>query len=401
MTRLLFLGDAGATGFGTVTWDLGTRLLEQGMDIRFLSQNVNSEPIAEPLGSRTWDVSHHTFDLLATLTRGFRDGWRADVMLLVGDFAAVNHFVRGLHPDITAAFTTTPTFHYIPVEGVGLPPAWKPLWEIVRPVAMSEFGADQIESVTGVRPPVVLHGVSGDHFYPISRIRPGIRQGQPIHTKAQAKRSFGFPEDRIMVLRTDRHMPRKQYNRLIRAMPEVFSAVPELDLVIHCRAIDQGGNLMNVISGLPPEFQTRVLLTRGLHNTFTGLPREDLNCLYNAADIYVSNSAEGFGLTIAEAIACGVPAVAMDYSAVPEVVGPAGITVPYDHLTDNEYDHFWAAVDVPKMQDALIRLATRPAQRRQLGGLGPIHVRRMFDWDEKARQFSELIESAVASEVAA
>ena len=45
-----------------------------------------------------------------------------------------------------------------------------------------------------------------------------------------------------MVLRTDRHMPRKRISSLIRAMVPVFEAVPALDLVIHNLPDDQGGN---------------------------------------------------------------------------------------------------------------------------------------------------------------
>ncbi len=34
MTRILFFGDLAATGFGTVTMDLGRALLDRGEDVR-------------------------------------------------------------------------------------------------------------------------------------------------------------------------------------------------------------------------------------------------------------------------------------------------------------------------------------------------------------------------------
>ncbi len=64
------------------------------------------------------------------------------------------------------------------------------------------------------------------------------------------------------------------------------------------------------------------------------IPDEDLPYIFNAADVYVYPSFyEGFGLTILEAMACGVPVIASNNSSLPEVVGDAGILVD---PSDNE-----------------------------------------------------------------
>lgn len=341
------------------------------------------------MGERTWDIARFANSLPTIMSRGFSDGWRPDACVILGDYAAVRSTVLA-HRVLLEAFKRVPTFHYCPVEGVDLPPRWNDLWSVVQPVAMSAFGAAEIAKVTGSAPPMIYHGVATDDFYPISMNRPGYWQGEPVRTKEQAKMCLSYPTDRIMVLRTDRHMPRKRYNSMLRAMVPVFEAIPNLDLVIHNRSEDQGGNLRDSISKLPEHLRARVLLTEA-HDTFSGLSRPSLNVLYNAADIYGSTSAEGFGLTIAEALACGVPAVAMDYSAVSEVVGDAGVLVPYKHLIDNEYDHSWAAVDEDAFAEAVIRLARKPALRRDLGARGPRRVASMFSWDTAAAQFAELI----------
>jgi len=397
--RLLWFGDAADTGFGTVTRNVGLRLLEQGVDVRFISQNVTADPIPHPMGERTWDINKIANAIPVIFNRGFADAWKPEACVILGDYVAVRSTVL-THKQLTASFQAIPTFHYCPVEGVDLPPRWNDLWSVVQPVAMSEFGATQIEKVTGSRPPMIYHGVSIDDFYPVAMNRPGYWQGQPVRTKEAAKEALRYPTDRIMVLRTDRHMPRKRYNSMLRAMVPVFEAVPNLDLVIHNRPDDQGGNLRDTISKLPERLRERVLLTEA-HDTFSGLSRESLNVMYNAADIYGSTSAEGFGLTIAEAIAAGVPAVAMDYSSVTEVVGDAGILVPYRELVDNEYDHFWAAVDEEAWAAAVIRLAQKPALRRELGARGPVRVKSMFSWDTAARQFADLPNPARLEVVAA
>jgi glycosyltransferase involved in cell wall biosynthesis len=66
---------------------------------------------------------------------------------------------------------------------------------------------------------------------------------------------------------------------------------------------------------------------------FTGeVPLKELLLFYNAADLFVFPSlCEGFGIPPLEAMACGTPVVASNETAIPEVVGDAGILVnPYN-----------------------------------------------------------------------
>lgn len=61
------------------------------------------------------------------------------------------------------------------------------------------------------------------------------------------------------------------------------------------------------------------------------IPVEDLPAFYNRAFALVFVSlAEGFGIPLAEAMACGIPVITSNISAMPEVVGDAAILVnPY------------------------------------------------------------------------
>ena len=62
---------------------------------------------------------------------------------------------------------------------------------------------------------------------------------------------------------------------------------------------------------------------------FTGwLPDEELQKTYRRAGVYVQASRhEGFGLAVAEAMLAGCVPVVMDVTAMPEVVGDAGVTI--------------------------------------------------------------------------
>lgn len=408
--RIQFAGDLAGTGFGTVTRDLGLALIALGNDVRFVSQNDTGEDLEEPFASRTFRVTPDLVDIevaskvgtnslalsvdgILKLIRGelWQDGWRPEAAIILGDFGNVRRLVMA-DEDTIAAFSAIPTYHYCPIEGVDIPPAWAMLWRILRPIAMCEAGADEIQRVTGSRPPVIYHGVDTDQFRPVSPENPLYleteKQTIKLRSKAECKRFFGGdPKDR-WILRTDRLMPRKRYGSLLRSVAPVLAERPDVRLLMHCRSIDEGGNLYDEISKYPRPIAERMLIS-GFHDRFGGAPRDILTALYNAADVYASTSAEGFGLTIAEAMACGTPAVGMAYSAVPEVIGPGGILAPVNRLDDNEYNYAWATVDEPKFGAAVADLLDNEVRRRSLGRAAVEHVRSTFSWTTAARQFTE------------
>lgn len=442
--RVLFFGDLAPSGFGSVTVDLGRQMLALGTDVRFVSQNDTGSDLPEPFRSRTVDLVSLPYRInelsgeagtigaadgipalldgstVALLHSGeAAGGWVPDAAIMLGDFYAARHVVGRF----VEAFRKVPTWHYCPVEGVGLPPLWKELWEVIAPVAMSNFGADEMEKVIGYRPPMVYHGVDTDVFRPVSPQHPMFLKGTNaavLTSKADCKAAWvdhlfrvnagtlaQTPEGQLVMprcwmLRTDRHMPRKRYDAMLRALGPVLERTEGWGLIIHCASLDQGGYLPEAISKLSPVARAKVMFTdNGEPPRALGMVREQLAILYNAADLYVSVSAEGFGLTVAEAVACGVPAVGIDYSAVPEVIGPAGVKVPISHYLDSEYGHAWAAIDEPQFARVVQHLMTHQTKREDLGRRGPAHVRASFRWDTAARQFVDLIQAAVPQGVAA
>lgn len=409
MTRILLFGDLAATGFGTVTTNLGVQMIALGHDLRFVSQNDLGE-LQEPFASRTFSVNEQRLGwmnaqevyergICAGLIDGslWEDRWTPECVILTGDFYAA----RGLvfrHEGDERAFRTLPVLHYAPIEGEQLPPSWRILWDIVKPVAMSEFGAREIAKVTGSKPPVVYHGVDTQVFYPASPVRP-IRLGSAvIRSRDEAKAYFGIPSHARVLLRTDRNMPRKMYPALMRSLAPVLADRPDAMLLMHCRMMDEGGDLRDSHSKFRRDIAGRMKFT-GYPDKGMGFPRDTLNALINAADLYVTNSSEGFGLTIAEALACGVPVVGLDYSSVPEVIGPAGLLAPMAGLIDNNYGHFWAVADERAYGKMVGQLLDDEALCANLGAKGPRHVREHFSWVTAAQQFGSLAEHLVASAV--
>ena len=81
------------------------------------------------------------------------------------------------------------------------------------------------------------------------------------------------------------------------------------------------------------------------------LPRKQLPVLYNAFDIYCFPSMaaeETFGLTLLEAMACGVPPVVPKFDGLPDVVGEAGVVVPAEEFSE-DMASFAAAVSAVEL----------------------------------------------------
>ncbi len=417
--RVLILGDTAGTGFGTVTRDLGRAMVQRGMDPRILSMNEDVSVELDP----AWPQELRGRTIMLGLADGWfggnikpeqgqaaaqlvmkamgvfngltAPGWVPESVLIIGDFASLQ-----VSPWPQLIPEHIPAYNYTPVEGVGLPPAWAKLWSRIKPIAMTNFGADEIAKVTGDRPPMVYHGVDPDSFWQVSGHRP-LTLRMPdglmmLRSKAECRAFLGWPEHVTVLFRADRNMPRKAYPAMFRALAPILAKRSDVAMFLHCRTVDEGGNLAHEISKYPEFIQQRVGTT-GFHDKQGGAPRELLMAMYNAADLYISTCAEGFGLTVAESLACGTPAVALGYSSLPEVVGPAGVLVPEYGLIDNIYSHFWAIPKGDGFTTAVQALVDDPQERRRLGQLGPSHVAQ-FSWVTAAEQFEAILTGAPVPE---
>jgi len=440
--NILLISDLAHTGFGRVGRELGLGLLSRGHDIRIIGINYRGidgelapvigqylvspeliekvrerfeELCSDPLTALTIPAStslsngqshsHGHYLTVPAIHGQVWPGWHADATILVSDPEAVR--LRLL--DTGTALAAKPVYNYVPIEGSGVPDSWEMIWKYTRPIAMSRFGQAQIEGLLKRPVPMIPHGAS-TAFHPVSPTDPGRYRGKTIQTKEAAKAAFTFDDrslaGKTVVLRIDRHIYRKNYAAFFRVMRPILQQRPDVVCVIHCRPVDEYGNLYDLISREPGAINhdpnsiygwshPQYILT-GAHDTFRGLSDDDLNVLYNAADVLVSPTmAEGFGLTLLEAMACRVPVVSTDYSAVTEVVGPGGILIKPNAYVTNNYAHEWALVDEPLMTEAVARLLDKPSLRREIGRLGRKHAL-TYTWTAAVDQFDALLTSQPA-----
>jgi len=202
------------------------------------------------------------------------------------------------------------------------------------------------------------------------RFRPGL-DPRPVREKYGLDAGTEGGAWLLTVSRVDIH---KGIDTVIRALPAVRAAVPSVRYVV-------AG-----VGSRRPEFE-RLAAALGVGDAvrFLGFVGDDeLPALYNAADLYVGASrrydllAEGFGISIVEASACGLAVVGGRSGGVPDAVrdGETGILVDPD--------------DPAAVAAGITRLLADAGVRRRMGAAGRRAVETYYNWDRVARDLIQI-----------
>jgi glycosyltransferase involved in cell wall biosynthesis len=186
----------------------------------------------------------------------------------------------------------------------------------------------------------------------------------PLYDKEQLNSislKYNLPEDFILYVGVVE--PRKNLIALLNAFRNLNKTNKNLRLVI----VGQTGwgydKVMELVE--TPELKGTVLLTGYI-------PPDELPAIYNLAKIFVYPSIyEGFGLPVLEALACGTPTITTSVSALPEIIGDAGVLVP----PDNDQ----------ALLDAMQTLLENDSEQNRLSKKG-VQRAAFFTWERAARE---------------
>jgi alpha-1,3-rhamnosyl/mannosyltransferase len=254
-------------------------------------------------------------------------------------------------------------------------------------------------TIHDLRPLVLPETLGRAHgAYLRARLRPSARQASVITTPSAFVREtvidlLGADPDRVRVVSapmfvTDearsasggettgtsaraRHFlypaitnPHKNHGMLLEAMAKVVAVRHDVVLVLTGAAGPAEGAVTSAIEDL------------GLTNNVRRLgrvPAEELDALFlDAVALVYPSIYEGFGLALTEAMTRGCPVIASNRTALPEVVGDAGILLDPD--------------DVDGWADAMLRLVGDESLRAQLIAAGRERVRSLSPEEAARRQ---------------
>jgi glycosyltransferase involved in cell wall biosynthesis len=391
----------GADRTGFLYWTASTGLDELGIDPALLPGTRGEAAITDRVpgakGERPFGVNVAGY---FASEKGMGEAVRSDVRLLraagipfsIDDFVdpgsvnseAVARSVDGnpyrfnlvhVNADQLPAFATSRapdylegryTIGYWTWELSDFPPDWRRSFDYVDEVWVpSTFALDSI--ARGATKPVL-------------RIPHVVEPDAPIAPRRRS--DFGLPEDEFLFLfMFDFHsfVERKNPFGLVEAFKRAFRPAEHVGLVLKCSH-----------SEYDPELLEALRYAAGgarVHFVDAVLNRPQVRSLVSLSDAYVSlHRSEGFGLTMAEAMAFGKPVVATGYSGNVDFMRPANSFLVDYELVRIERDYgpyskglLWADPDLEQAARLLRSVVDQPGVAADRGALGRRDVLRELD----------------------
>jgi phosphatidylinositol alpha-1,6-mannosyltransferase len=198
------------------------------------------------------------------------------------------------------------------------------------------------------------------------RFRPDIDQ-------SSVRARYGL-DGRRWLLTVARLTPHKGIDTGLRVLARLGEAYPDLGY-----AVVGSGRQLSTLEGM-----AKKLGVTDRVRFLTAVPDSDLPAVYNSAEIYLGLSrvadlsAEGFGISLVEASASGVPVVAGRSGGIPEAVrdGETGV------LVDSEQPE--------EVSRALCSLLEDRTLAQRLGSAGRRAVESYYNWDRVTADFADI-----------
>lgn len=229
---------------------------------------------------------------------------------------------------------------------------------------VSEFSKSEIKRLYGVaesRITVALNGADLTRFSPIAG------ENEPPELAARGLASGKY------LLSVGRLEPRKNHQSLVEAYALLKGQVPPL-VLIGQRDFNFDG-VFEAINRLG--LKERVHVLENVSDT-------ELPILYQHCQVFAYPAyAEGFGMPPLEAMAAGVPVVSSNTTAIPEVVGDAGLLVTPD--------------DVPMLAKAIQKILDNPEESMRLKKAGRERAL-SFTWSGPAKNVREQYLAAMSAQ---
>jgi glycosyltransferase involved in cell wall biosynthesis len=251
-------------------------------------------------------------------------------------------------------------------------------------VTYTEFGRRQIE-LSGGHPniQVIPHGVDLTKFKRFSQ--------------KEVRRQINMPEDCFVVLYVARNQPRKRLDLFFYIFAEwvkKYNLPKSVKAYYHGGLRDIGIDIIQWVNYLG--IQDHLALSNPNLTPSTGLTTEQLNLVYNSADVFfATTAAEGWGLPVAEAMAVGVPCVLPNHSALAD--WPEGNALLVDcykfpTLTDRGLNTIHHVVHIEEAVEALHKMYTDATFRKELGDKSHKFMQQeKFNWTWIGNQFMKVI----------
>lgn len=299
------------------------------------------------------------------------------------DLVRINLHIN--HPNLINNYLSWPGYHccYAIWESTRLPPDWLPVLNKVHQVwTPSHWGAEILRhhDIADDQIRIVPEGVDMDIFNP---------QVEPL---PQLARLPGFK-----FIHVGKYESRKGTAELIQRFDETFRSEDVYLVLLSHNPFVQGFELTKVVDDMNLKRRDQVLCINPLPS------QQAIAALYTACDVGVfPTRAEGWGLPIADAMACGLPVIVTAYSAVTEYFSEScGFGLGYElepikeqlFAAEDGNQGNWAKPDTKELANCMLECVGAGDQLALMGEAAHLRIAEQFTWHQAAdRALSCLLE---------
>jgi len=329
MAKILYCGDAFVeTGFGRVSEYLLPALAEEH-EVSVLAVNHHGDPHPETKKYNVYPAMLYGSDpfgshRIANIVQAIKP----DLIWVTNDIWIALQLweqVKGLKEQLGFKW-----FVYTPIDSYGLfPELAAPMMEWDGVATYTEFAKKELELMGYTKPiNVIGHGTDFTKFFPLDR--------------DECRQKLGVPKDAFVVFNGNRNQPRKRIDLTIKAFIKFAKDKDDARLWLNMGSKDLGWELVPLFKrvardeGYDPT--GKLILTSPHFSVDNCLPIEQLNQVYNAADIGINTCiGEGWGLVNSEHGSTGVMQVVPDHTSLAEIFDEVPRIVCNASETDRNY----------------------------------------------------------------
>ena len=266
---------------------------------------------------------------------------------------------------------------WFPVDHKPIPPRVAEMAKTADyPLVYSKFGLEEARRAGIENVLYIPHGVDTKVFCP--------------GDKDEARLKLGLPKDAYIVdmVAANKGFPsRKALCENILGFKRFRDKHPDAFLYLHMEmtGMDDGVNLLAYTEaiGLPKgafKYVPQYHYLMGLSETY-------LADVYRASDVHLAAAcAEGFGLPILEAQACGTPVITTNWTSMPELTW-AGIAIEPYQLYYTPLGSWIAAISVDAVREALEEIFRWGDKAKLKKCAFAVKTAQEYDWDRVARDY--------------
>jgi glycosyltransferase involved in cell wall biosynthesis len=395
--NILFFGDFGCTtGFGNVSKQLidhWTSMLEEDDRISILALNnfekeayqYNDKVVVIPANNtrEERDLDPHCRNSLLR----FLFNMKFTHVFLFNDvevFNPLKHYIADIRKkQIKAHKESFKTILYFPVDSPPRKQDLDILKSIQHPYTYTEYGREQVLKLitTAKNIQVAPHGTDDKSFYPIP----------------DKNRKLLSPTADFVFGTVNRNSARKDIATLILAFWHLKAKVkePRIALYLHLNPLDPYGiNVERLCDRLGLVYGVDVICPKDF-NENQGYSTQDLNEIYNAMDCFVTTTtAEGWGLSVVEAMACKVPVVAPIHTSLKEITNEGHLVYSIREMRPNvfvqDFEKIRMQSEVEDVAAAMLKVLNEYGSDKQNRLVMEAYKKAIsYKWEETAKKLFE------------